>query len=180
MNLSQLGRGRSLEMIVPALPVIVSQSVIALIIKNFIFVARRDGICIEPSRISGSLLLSMKKKRNGFHENIIKENIPSNLSSSLHRGLAQPTFHPFRLSASRFSMLPPSTPFSRVAKQKRLSPHPLLCENQAERACNISRTRSHRSFVRTRWALVIVPRLYKVYRGPFGRQKSIRSFVDHG
>ena len=52
MNLSQLGRGRSLEMIVPALPVIVSQSVIALIIKNFIFVARRDGICIEPSRIS--------------------------------------------------------------------------------------------------------------------------------
>lgn len=62
MNLSQLGRGRSLEMIVPALPVIVSQSVIALIIKNFIFVARRDGICIEPSRISGSLLLSMKKK----------------------------------------------------------------------------------------------------------------------
>lgn len=29
MNLSQLGRGRSLEMIVRALPVIVSQSVIA-------------------------------------------------------------------------------------------------------------------------------------------------------
>lgn len=87
MNLSQLGRGRSLEMIVRALAVIVSQSVIARqsYYKNF---RRSDTwwnlrrICIEPSRISGFLLLPIKEEKrkknrvelgNRFHESLLDQ-----------------------------------------------------------------------------------------------------------
>lgn len=129
------------------------------------------------SSLPGSLLLSVKKKWISrkhhqrkhpfkpliFSSSIDAANIPSISSISIS----------FLYAPSLYSLFP------RCQTETPL-PHPLLCENQAERACNISRTRSHRSFVRTRWAPVIVPRLYKVYRGPFGRQKSIRSFVDHG
>lgn len=115
------------------------------------------------------ILKTRIKKKTSLEETHSSPGIPFTLSG-VKPGFFSPsigaTFHPFRLLASRLPLplidsdrllsLP------RVAKQKRLPPHPLLCENQACATANISRTHSLLAKVGAR----IVPRLYKVYHGP--------------